>query len=128
MFLACSRSDFGASNNISLAQAEQDDKKQAAYEHAFLNYQANKDNDRAVEAASTMMWVYFKRDEFDKATDAMKFVLQKTGGNVTNPDTITYLAYILNHNGNKFQAKVLLDGLLKSERPFPDEARGQEAL
>ena len=106
--------DFAASNNLALAQVEQDDKKQTAWEHANLNYQLNKDNDRAVEAASTMCWVYYRQDKFEQAAQVMDFVLQKTGGNVSNPDTITYLAYILNHNGKKYQAKQILEGLLNS--------------
>lgn len=120
--------DFAAKNNLSLAQVEQDDpeEKRKGYENAFLNYQTNKDNDRAVEAASTMSWVYFKRDQFDQADGAMNFVLQKTGGNVSNPDTITYLAYILNHNGKKYEAKQLLERLLNSGRPFSMKPEAQK--
>ena len=111
-----------------MAYAEEDDDvfKQRAFDHAFFNYQANKDNERAIEAASTMSWVYYKQGKFEQAADVMKFVLDKTGGNVSNPDTITYLAYIFNHNGKKYAAKQLLEGLLNSKRPFSMKPEAQK--
>ena len=65
-----------------------------------------------------MSWVYYKQEKFEQAAEAMDFVLQKTGGNVSNPDTLTYLAYILHHNGKGYQAKQVLGSVLASGRSF----------
>ena len=37
---------------------------------------------------------------------------------MSNADTITYLAHILHHVDQDWQAKALLDEILKSDRPF----------
>lgn len=118
--------DFAVKNNLALALVEQDEqrKKDRALELAYANYQNNKDNSNALDAASTLSWVYFKLEKFDLASAAMDAVLRATNGNVSNPDTATYLANILfhndnGHNGMKYKAKLILDQILnKSGKPF----------
>src|SRR5262249_43257183 len=111
--------------NLALALVEQDDpaKKQRAFDLAYNNYQNNKDNNNALEAASTLSWVYFKTEKYDLASQVMDAVLKATNGQIQNPDTRTYLAKILYHNDNgrnqfKYQAKLALDPIIKSQRPF----------
>jgi tetratricopeptide (TPR) repeat protein len=120
--------DFAAKNNLALALAEQDDKllKDRALEHAQANFTANKDNERGIEAASTLAWVYFRLERFELATQVMELVGQKTGGQFTNPDTITYVAYIMNHNGLKYKAKQVLEGILSSGKPFSMKPEAQK--
>ncbi len=117
--------DFAVKNNLALALVEQDEqrKKDRALELAYGNYQNNKDNGNALDAASTLSWVYFKLDKFDLASAAMDAVLKATNGNISNPDTATYLANILYHNDNghnglKYKAKLILDQIIKSGKPF----------
>jgi tetratricopeptide (TPR) repeat protein len=117
--------DFAVKNNLALALVEQDDqrKQERALDFAYGNYQNNKDNNNALEAASTLSWVYYKLGKFDLASSAMDAVLRATNGNVSNPDTATYLAHILYHNDNghnglKYKAKQILDAIIKSGKPF----------
>ena len=117
--------DFAVKNNLALALVEQDEqrKKDRALDLAYSNYQNNKDNNNALDAASTLSWVYFKLGKYDLASAAMDAVLRATKGNVSNPDMATYLAHILYHNDNghngfKYQAKQLLDQIIKTNKPF----------
>ena len=109
--------DFVAKNNMALALVEQDDstKKQKALAYAEGNYRANNNNP---DAMSTLGWVYFRRGEFDQARLALEGAVKATNGNVTNPDTATYLAHILYHLEQKLQAKEILNSILQSGRPF----------
>jgi tetratricopeptide (TPR) repeat protein len=108
--------DFVARNNLALALVEQDDpaKKQRALDFAEANYRVNK----GPEALSTLGWVYFRDGEFDKARLALNQAVKVTGGNLNNADTTTYLAHVLYHQGQRYQAKKLLDNILKGDRPF----------
>ena len=126
--------DFAVKNNLALALVEQNEqrKKDRALDLAYSNYQNNKDNGNALDAASTLSWIYFKLEKFDLASAAMDAVLKATNGNISNPDTATYLANILYHNDNghngfKYQAKQLLDQIIKTNKPFSMEAGGLEA-
>jgi len=110
-------SDFVARNNIALALVEQDDpaKKQRALQYAEANYRDNKNNP---DAMSTLGWVYFRRNEFDQAGLALDQAVKATNGNLNNADTATYVAHILYHKEMKWQAKEILDNVLKNDRPF----------
>ena len=109
--------DFGARNNMALALVEQSDpdKQRRALAYAEANY---KDNKNSPDALSTLGWVYFRRNEFDQAGLALDQAIKATGGNLTNPDTATYVAHILYHQDKKWQAKEILESILKSGRPF----------
>jgi tetratricopeptide (TPR) repeat protein len=115
-----SPNDFGARNNIALALVEQDDtaKKKRALDYAEANYRDNRENNRAVEALSTLTWVYFRRNEFDQARMAFEATVKAAGGNLNSLDTITYAAHIFHHQGEDWNAKRLLDGIVNSKRPF----------
>lgn len=110
-------SDFVARNNLALALVEQDDpaKRQRALAYAEANYRDNKNNP---DALSTLGWVYFRRNEFDQAGLALDQAVKATNGNLNNADTATYVAHILYHQDKKWQAKEILDSVLKNERPF----------
>jgi len=109
--------DFVAKNNIALALVEQEDtvKKQRALAYAEANYRDNKNNP---DALSTLGWVYFRRNEFDQAGLALDQAVKATNGNLSNADTATYVAHILYHQGREWQAKEILDNVLKNARPF----------
>ena len=109
--------DFVAKNNIALALVEQDDpaKKKRALAYAEGNYSAN---NKSPDALSTLGWVYFRRGEFDEAGVALEEAIKATGGNMNNADTATYVAHILHHQDQDWQAKELLENILKSDRPF----------
>lgn len=112
-----SPNDFGARNNLALALVEQEDpqKKQRALAYAEANY---RENNKSPDALSTLGWVYFRRNEFDQAGLALEQALKATNGQLTNPDTATYVAHILYHQDRKYQAKQILDEILKSDHPF----------
>ena len=112
-----SPSDFVARNNIALALVEQDDpaKRQRALSYAEANYRDNKNNP---EALATLGWVYFRCNQFDQAALALDQAVKATGGNLTNADTATYVAHILYHQDKKYQAKEILENVLKSDKPF----------
>jgi tetratricopeptide (TPR) repeat protein len=125
--------DFAVRNNLALALIEQPDqkKKEMALDYAYGNYQNNKDNNNAVEAASTLSWIYYKLEKYDLASAAMDAVLRATNGNVSNPDTATYLAHIFYHNDNghngfKYKAKQILDAIIKSKKPFSMKPEAQK--
>ncbi len=104
-------------NNLALALVELGDKDRAL-NLAFDNYRSNKDSDLGAEVGATLLWVCFKADKFEQAEQAKDFVLQKSGGRVNDPNTITYLCHVLYHDGNKAQAKQILKPLIDSNRPF----------
>jgi tetratricopeptide (TPR) repeat protein len=122
--LLASPNDFVARNNIALALVEQDDplKKQKALVYADNN---RKDNPKSPDASSTLGWVYFRRGEFDLARLALDQAIQLAGG-LNNADTATYAAHILFHQGNEWQARELLDGILKADRPFSMKKEAKE--
>jgi tetratricopeptide (TPR) repeat protein len=108
--------DSGAKNDIALALVEQEDpaKKQRALAYAEANYRDNKNNP---DALSTLAWVYFRRNEFEQAGAAIEQAVKASNGNLSN-DMATYLAHILYHRDKKWEAKELLDSILKDGRPF----------
>ena len=121
--------DFNVKNNLALTLVEQDDaaKKNRALDYAMGNYKDNKDNQQKyAEAASTLSWVCFRRGDYDTAGKAMEQALSAAGGNVSNADTATYLAYILSHNNRKYNAKQLLETFLNSGRPFTMKPEAKE--
>jgi tetratricopeptide (TPR) repeat protein len=117
--------DFAARNNIALALVEQDDpaKKNKALAYAESNY---KDNTKSPDALSTLGWVYFRRGEFDKAWLALNQAVQAVGGVLNNPDTATFVAYILHHREADWQAKDILENVLNSKRPFSMKPEAQK--
>jgi tetratricopeptide (TPR) repeat protein len=121
-----SPNDFSVRNALALALAGQNipAKKEKALEMAYGNYQSNRDNNNNnVEAAATLSWVYFRLEKFDLASAAMDAIVHATGGNIHDPNTATYLAYILchddnGHNGKKYKASQILDTIIKSRNTF----------
>jgi Flp pilus assembly protein TadD len=117
--------DFGARNNLALALVEQQDpaKKRRARELVEANQSDYPNNPNGL---STLAWVYFRLNEFDLAG----LTIQKCVGVLgekADSDTRTYLAYILDHRDEKWQAKNILEGvLLKSDRPFAMKKEAQE--
>ncbi len=109
--------DFGIKNNLALALVEQDDpkKKNLALDYAKGNYDLNKDN---VEAVSTLSWVCYRLEKYSDAALALDAVVKATRGAVPNPDTKTYLAYVVFHNGAKYDAKRILESIVNSNRSF----------
>jgi tetratricopeptide (TPR) repeat protein len=112
-----SPNDATAKNFIALALAESDDpiKKNRALEYAKSNYENNKNNP---ETIATLLWVCFKLNQFQNAEMLFEQLNKAVGGNYSNPDHITYVAYILHHQGKDWDAKNLLEELLKMDRPY----------
>ena len=111
-----SPNDFAAKNNLALVLVEQHDpaKKQRALDYAEANYRVDKNNPNAL---STLGWVYFRRSQFDLAKLALDQAVTAAGGKM-DPDTATYMAHVLDHQDQKWQAKETLAPILKDERPF----------
>ena len=65
-----------------------------------------------------MGWVYYRRGEFDLAELALEQAVKATQDNVMNLDSATYLAHVAYHQGEKLQAKEILEIILKGDRPF----------
>jgi tetratricopeptide (TPR) repeat protein len=105
-----------ARNNLALALVEQDDpaKKQRALAYAEANY---RDKQNIPEALPTLGWVYFRRGEFDQAKFAFELAIN-AAGKLTNPDAATYWAHILHHRDRDWEAKAILDEILKNDRSF----------
>ncbi len=112
-------------NNLALALVEQGDKDRALA-LAYENYRANKDTDLGAEVGSTLLWVCFKAEKFQEAEQAKDYVIQKSGGRVNDPDTITYLCHVLYHDNKKAEVKQILEPLLKNGRPFSMKKEAQE--
>ena len=118
-----SMNNFGARNNLALALVEQKNpaKKQLALDYAEANLRRNENNP---EALSTLGWVHFRRNEFDQAKSALDRAIKTSeqAGQATgiklDLDTATYMAHVLHHQGQKWQAKELLDKVLNADRPF----------
>jgi tetratricopeptide (TPR) repeat protein len=112
-----SPNDFGAKNNLALALVEQANpvKKKQALDYAEANYVANNKN---ADALSTLGWVHFRRNEFKEAESIFNEVLKASNGQISNPDTMTYVAYILHQNQQDWNAKTLLEQAMNGNRPF----------
>jgi tetratricopeptide (TPR) repeat protein len=119
--------DFVARNNLALALAEQDDpvKKKRALDYANTNY---KDNQNSPDALSTLAWVNFRNGNLDAARLAIEGAIKAMGGNLNNPDTATYWAYILHSSNSQqdWQAKEILKAFLDSGRPFSMKKEAQD--
>ncbi len=117
------RDDLAAKNNIALALVEQDDpaKKQRAMVFAEGNY---RDNNQNAEFMSTLGWVYFRLGRFDQADTSLALAMKVGGRN--NPDTATYWAHCLDHRGRRWEAKEILDSVLKRDRHFSMRPQAQE--
>jgi cytochrome c-type biogenesis protein CcmH/NrfG len=112
-----SPSDFGARNGIALALVEQDDpaKKQRALDYAEANCRVDRSNQYAL---STLCWVHFRRNEFDQAASALEEAVKDGGGKLNNFDTVAYAAYIFHQRHRDWEAKTMLEAILKSGRSF----------
>jgi predicted Zn-dependent protease len=124
---------FDVRNGLALALVEQNGpaKKEKALDLAYANYQNNKDNNHSTEAAATLSWVYFRMGKFDLASAAMDAILRAMNGNVSDPNTATYMAYVLDHNDNghnglKYKAKQVLESEIKTGRPFRMKPEAEE--
>jgi len=116
--------DFTVKNNLALALVEQKDdtnKQDRALAFAKGNYDSNK----TADALSTLGWVYFRRGEFESARSVLQEVIKQVGG-LNNSDTATYWAHILHHAGKDWEAKELLDNILKQDQPFPMRREAEE--
>ncbi len=118
--LEASPMDFVARNNIALALVEQDDpaKKQRALTYAEINY---RDQPNGNDASGTLAWVYFRRGAFDKAGLALDKAIKKAtdpNPDLSNADSTTYVAHILHQRQRDWEAKVILEDILRSGRPF----------
>jgi tetratricopeptide (TPR) repeat protein len=116
-------------NNLALALVKQSDdpapidlaKRKRAYDLAYANY-----NDRAKvpealkpELLSTLAWVHFRRNEPAEADTAIKETIKAVGGlENAKPDTLTYLALMLHRGEQDWNAKIILENILKSPRAF----------
>ena len=122
-------SNLGAKNNLALALVEQEDptKKAKALAYADENYRANNGaNNNNADVLSTLGWVYFRCNHMDQAGMALDGAIKALGGNVlANPDTATYVAHVLYHKDQKYQAKQILENVLKNERPFSMKKEAQ---
>ena len=116
--------DFAARNNLALALVEQDDpaKKQRALDCSEANLGDNEDNPTAL---STLGWVHFRRNDFDKAWLFLDRAMKATGG-IMDPDTATYAAHILHHRQRDWEAMGILWDILEDDAPFSmrPEAQG----
>lgn len=126
-----SPADIAARNNIALALVEQKD--QAKKDRALGYAEANlRDDPNNAEMLSTMGWVRFRRNEFDEAAQALELSVKatdqatKAAGKNTDLDTPTYRAYVLDRQGKKWQAKEILESVLKTDRPFSMKPEAQE--
>jgi tetratricopeptide (TPR) repeat protein len=106
--------NFAASNNLALALCEQNDdsKLRRAAEYANANYQQNQ---KSADAASTLGWVLYKAKDLQRADQALR---QAASTGQLSADTAYYLAQISYDLGRKWDAKVLVDAVLKTGRPF----------
>jgi tetratricopeptide (TPR) repeat protein len=117
------RTNFAARNNLALALVAQKerDKKQKGLALAEANY---RDNPNHPDALSTYAWASFQLGEFDQAWLTIKKCVELTGLAKLDPDARTYLAYILDHQDKKWEAKQLLE----SVKSGPAFAMRDEAL
>ena len=69
------------------------------------------------EALSTLGWVHYRRGEFDQARIALEEAIRAASG-ITDPDLATYYGHILHHNQQSWQAKNILEDVLKNDRYF----------
>ena len=122
-----SPADFVARNNLALALVEQDDpaKRQRALDYAEANLRDHKESS---DALSTLGWVHFRRGEFDQAQAVLDQAVKAAGGNATDADTATYVAYLLDHQGKKLEARGDLGESPQSRPAVLDEAGGPETL
>jgi tetratricopeptide (TPR) repeat protein len=109
--------DFAASDRLARALVEQKDpaKKAKALEIALASYKKDKKN---VHVLTTLSWVYFRKGDFDRASSTMEELLRDAGGQVTDPDALTCLAHVLDHNGLNSSAKQILQPTLNEHGAF----------
>jgi len=118
---------FAASNNLAIALAEQDDpsKRRRALEYAAANVRQNPNNQNTREALSTYGWALYKMGRLDEADQVLGRVV-RTG--LFGPDTAYYAARVAVDKGRTEEAKRLLNGALKSKRPFSKEEEARALL
>jgi tetratricopeptide (TPR) repeat protein len=106
--------NFGASNNLALALAEQKDdtKKQTALGYAAANADRYRNS---AEAISTYGWVLYRLKRLEEAEQALRSVV--AGGSFST-DTAYYWARIQADRGRDADAIKFLDGALQYKGPF----------
>jgi tetratricopeptide (TPR) repeat protein len=122
--------DFINKNNLALSLVEQNDqsKKNRALQLAEGNYRdASKSLDTVdprilaykPDILTTLAWVYFRRGEFDQAALTLDQASKAVGGlQYASADAATYAAYMLHQKERDWDAKLILENVLKSERAF----------
>lgn len=117
--------DFGASNNLALALAEQKDeaKKQQAVEYAETNV---RQYPKQPESYSTYGWVLYKTGRLNEAEQALRTAI--SGGSFS-AETAYYLARVLvDRGGNDADAKQLLEGALATTGMFSQREEAKALL
>ena len=122
-------SNLGAKNNLALALVEQEDptKKAKALAYADENTAPITAPNNNPDVLSTLVWVCFRCNHHrPPGRMALDGAIKALGGNVlANPDTATYVAHVLYHKDQKYQAKQILENVLKNERPFSMKKEAQ---
>ena len=107
--------------------AEQTDpgKRKHALELAERNYtDVQKLPDRKRDALkpdvlSTLAWVHFRRSEFDEAGTILDLANKAAGGwQNASADTAAYMAIMYHHNERDWNAKMVLEKILRGNRAF----------
>jgi uncharacterized protein HemY len=92
--------------------------------YAKANYRNHKGNP---DALSTLGWVYFRLDRFDAAGLALDQATKADDGKPNNPDTATYLAHVLHHDHEDWEASVILEDILqRNKRSFSMKPEAQK--
>jgi uncharacterized protein HemY len=91
---------------------------------AMANY---RERPNSVDVLSTLGWVYIKRGDYDQAKLVFDKIYEGTGRRV-DLDTATGRAFVLDHDQKKWDAKVLLEAILKSGQPFSLRPQAERLL
>lgn len=127
--------DFGASNNLALALAEQKDpaKRDRALQYAEVNVrQFGRDTQsrNSAEAFSTYGWVLYKLGRLEDAERSLQQAANS--GNLT-AETAYYLARVISERADRdpraaASARNLLEGALRTTAPFAQRDEAKELL
>jgi tetratricopeptide (TPR) repeat protein len=109
--------------NLALSQAESTDKtkREQAVTLAQLTQQSQP---RSPEGYSVLAWCLYKADRLDEAEKAIGVATQASQGNLP-PDTIYYLARILDKKDKGKDARDILQKALDSKSPFVYRAEAE---
>jgi tetratricopeptide (TPR) repeat protein len=105
------KKDFRARNDMALALVEQADKKKKDLAKTYAEENHSHYMDSA-DALSTLIWVYFKCEEYASIPKTMDEYLRVTGNDPRDPDTLTYMAYVQHHREDDWRAKICLERAL----------------